>query len=77
MIDFKKEIKFNEDEKISLSDSEKIKLSDKEKIITPNEPKKGSVLGLFGGMFDLNNDGVIDEQESQKEKEYLNKITGE
>lgn len=78
MSDFKKEIEFKGSEKITLSDDEKITLSDNEKITASNKEKNGkNTLGLFGGMFDLNNDGIIDEQESQKEKEYLKKITGE
>ena len=69
-------------EKVSLNDSEKISLNDLERLVQSDiqldqvKDKKASkpALGLFGGMFDLNGDGVIDKEEQKLEKEFLENL---
>ena len=62
-----------DNEKITLNDNEKITLEPNDKETAKKEEKKPA-LGLFGNMFDLNDDGVIDEKEHEKEKEFLENL---
>ena len=70
-------IKLSEKEKIILLPNEKIEYKESDNprmnIDSIQIPRKQAI-GFFGSMFDLNNDGVIDESEQEAEKKFLNTI---